>query len=685
VRPAVVLLAASLALVVGAGGRDGLITGWLSYGGDAARTGAIATPVSGARHWLVPLDGHVTSQPLVADDVPVPGATTVFVATSAGTISAFAPNGQVRWSADVGQHSRPCSQLTGYGVSGTPAIDPETHALYAADPFGRLHALDLATGKELDGWPVRVIADFDHEHVYGGLLVLRDHVYVPVAALCDNPSQGQVVRVSTQTRAVDRWIAVPRRLGGGGGIWGFGGLAYSARRDSLFVATGNALRGGRNVGRRFREWAGYGERLVELSPDLRVRASSHPRDVRQTADLDFSSSPVVFTPPGCRELVGAVNKNGTLYAWRADRVRVGPVWKVNLRSRRTLYPAVIGQPAYSPRHRALFVTTGSQLVKVGIGAGCRPRIAWRLRLAQLWQQGSPTVAGDLVWLSAAGEHRLLGVDARTGRIRRREPLGGDAYAAPAAVDGSLFVATFRGALHGFVGAGAVGDDGDASASFSDPEHGLVTRESGVYATDDGGATWRRAYPWPALRVLRASPSLAVLETGSFATRCGCRTHVRWSGDAGQSWRETRAVRGPFAGDGSALFWHDGRRVYRAAWPLRRSRVVARARGGRIVDLVAVPGGAAALITRRVRGQGWDRAPRVLLVRSGRVATLRLPPRRGAILVRSLEVAWPAIVVHARDFRPAAETAAELAWTSPNGGRTWQLPSAAGSGTRRPSR
>ena len=104
--------------------------------------------------------------------------------------------------------------------------------------------------------------------------------------------EGKVFRVGLATGAVSRWISVPFALGGGGGVWGWGGIAYSAGRDSLFVATGNAFRGGSNKGKRFREWAGYGEQLVELSQPLGARGD-HPEEVKEPRDLDFVGSPVL--------------------------------------------------------------------------------------------------------------------------------------------------------------------------------------------------------------------------------------------------------------------------------------------------------------------------------------------------------------------------------------------------------
>ena len=191
----------------------------------------------------------------------------------------------MRWRVELGQLERVCQQIDGYGVTGTPAVDPATHSLYLADAFGRIHSLDLATGAERPGWPVTVYTDFRRELVWGALTIVDGSVYFGTGSYCDRKMVGKVFRVQIATGAVSQWEVVPKRLGGGGGVWGWGGLAYSAARDSLYAVTGNAFEGGTNSGKRFREYAGYGERIVELGSDLRVRGSSHPRDIRQKNDL----------------------------------------------------------------------------------------------------------------------------------------------------------------------------------------------------------------------------------------------------------------------------------------------------------------------------------------------------------------------------------------------------------------
>jgi hypothetical protein len=307
-----------------------------------------------------------------------------------------------------------------------------------------LHALDLEDGDERSGWPVRVLGDSQREHVFGGLLVARDSVYVPAASYCDVPMEGKVVRVQTGNRRVSRWISVPFRLGGGGGIWGFGGPAFSRRQGSVFVATGNAYEGGENVRPRFREYAGYAERIVELSPSLQLRASNHPPEITAPKDLDFSSGPVLAQPRGCPELVAAISKTGRLYAWRADRVTDGQAWRMQLSPK-----SFVSQPAWSPRHRSFYVTTGNVVARVAITESCRPRLVWS-RKSQ-YAQGSPTVAGRLVWFGRYfGRGYLTAVDAKTGRVRRNLFVKGTPLSAPTVLDGSLYAATFDGWVYGFL-------------------------------------------------------------------------------------------------------------------------------------------------------------------------------------------------------------------------------------------
>jgi hypothetical protein len=422
------LALAVVAALVGTLGASGSVastpvSGWITFGNGIGRSsdagGAVKS--TGAR-WAVKLPGHITSQPIVVRSAAGTGRATVYAATSAGVVQAFSDTGRELWRVQVGRIAdHPCKQLDGYGVTGTPVADRVTHYLYVADALGRLHALSLDSGKERPGWPVRLYSDVRQELVWGALTVVGYSLYLGTGSYCDAPMVGHVIRVNLLTRAVSRWAVVPEARGGGGGIWGWGGLAYSSSRRSLLAVTGNAFRGGTNDGDAFREWEPYGEHLVELTPSLRVRSANHPADVNTPDDLDFVGSPVVVTRPGCREQVVALNKNGRVYAWETKRIAAGTVWQVRLAGADPAHP-LITQAAYSAALRALYVTTGKGLVKIALTAGCKGRVAWTRKLGVI--NSTPTVAGGTVW--AVGWHTgavLEGVDGRTGKVVARRALG----------------------------------------------------------------------------------------------------------------------------------------------------------------------------------------------------------------------------------------------------------------------
>lgn len=417
---------------------------WLGYGFDAARTGS-APPQAMPRRlrlaWTARLGGRITSQVLVS-------GTTVVAATSRGTVYALDLRGRERWHLRLGRVATTCPQLDGFGVTGTPAIDGATTTLFVADAFGRLHALDLTTGRERAGWPLTLFDDPQRELVWGALALVGGAVYVPTGSICDRPIEGKVIRVEPVTRALSAWIAVPFSLGGGGGIWGWGGVAYDARHDALLVVTGNALRGGTNVGAGFTEAAGYGEQLVALDRDLRVRAASHPRDIAAPLDLDFVGSPVLGTKPGCGDVVAAANKNGSVYAWRTDAIADGPLWAVVLPGRAGL--PLISQPAWAAATGSFVVAAPARLTRLDLTPACGVSIRWS-RAAGGLANSSPTISGRTIWYVRNGPTRaaLQAVDLLTGRVKASAPLPHAGFVAPTVVGSRLYVPTMGGELEAF--------------------------------------------------------------------------------------------------------------------------------------------------------------------------------------------------------------------------------------------
>lgn len=668
------LLAFGVLLLVGSawGAAPAPTGGWLTFGGDVTRPGIAPSVASVSKAWFTPLPGMVTTQPIVVPSMPRAGTQTVYVATAAGFVYALAPNGYVRWRADLGRQLNSCPQIPdGWGVTGTPVADPASHTLYVVDAFGRLHALDLATGHEHSGWPIVIYRNYPHELDWGALTLVDGSIYVPVGSFCDQPPmQGKLIRVEIATKQVTRWISSPNAIGGGGSVWGWGGASYSQTTDSLYVGTGNTFEGGTNTGEKFDQQAGYGVQLVRLSPDLKVVASSKPT-FPTFDDNGFVGAPVIADLQDCGELVAAQTKSGTFLGWRADDIGSGPVWQIQVQPANPATP-LLTEPAWSATLRSFFVTTWTSLIRLQIGADCKAKVVWKQPLGQATLEGSPTVAGNTVWLSVSNEDSgLVAYNAKTGTKIKKIPVGGISFTPPTIVGNTIYM----GAVHGFSTSAFPSSSGAASAiegyrSASDAKHVWESRENGVYATDDGGKHWRRIYPHPAVRVVRTSPTAGVIAVGSPAPACNCTTTRLWTADGGRTWRETKLIGPGFEGAGASLFWWNENGLFKVdRWPpaaaLRSHRVATLA--GSIVDDARVPGGIAALVDRRTA------APQVVVVRSGNAKSVTLPAAGATAVPRSISASWPNITVTGHSYgSPDADPDPVVTWRSHDGGATWSL-------------
>ena len=420
-------------------------------------------------------------------------------------------------------------------------------------------------------------------------------------------------------------------------------------------------------GRGFDESAGYGEHLVQLTRDLQVVAADHPASVTGTDDVDFVGSPVIFTPAGCDEVVAAVNKNGHLFLWHAASIADGPFADVPVQPSSVARP-LLTQPAYDGATRSLYVATFTALVRVSLTSCDSAVVDWKETFPNATLQGSPTVAGPTVWIALSGAPaRLRGYDARTGRLEYNGAFGGMSFAPPSVFGGRLY----EGARHGFaVSRPATSSTGPLSAlrayrSFAGARDGWQSRENGVFSTSNGGKTWRRIYPADAERVLRLSALDGVISVGEPGP-CNCEQRQLWTGDGGRSWHETKALSASFTGSASTVYTWTGTAIRRAAWPPVRSKPLA-SFAEQIADAAPVPGGVVVLLT--AAGKNWDNTARLALIRGGSVTSLLLPMEDGRVTARSLQVAWPTVVV--RTYLYTDEGRRTVRWRSTNGGRTWR--------------
>src|SRR5690242_14837943 len=114
--------------------------------------------------------------------------------------------------------------------------------------------------------------------------------------------------------------------------------------------------------------------MVTLDPLSLAIGHAH-QEGTPNSDMDFATSPVIFHDARGRALVGAVHKNGILYAYALNDVGAGAVWQRDVGGMVGLLPAydpAAGEGgtvfAVGARVHALDPTTGAERwVSPGLG------------------------------------------------------------------------------------------------------------------------------------------------------------------------------------------------------------------------------------------------------------------------------------------------------------------------------
>jgi outer membrane protein assembly factor BamB len=450
----------------------GQASDWLTVDQNPARTGAApsettispTTAAGLAPIWSAPVDGKVTAQPLYAKGVQVAGAAhdVVVASTSNNSVYAIDANtGSVLWQRNLGAESDNCAIPGGFGVTGAPVVDRLHGRVYAVADDGSLHSLSLSDGSDAAP-PLALVANPATNKVWGGLNLIGSTLYVASASDgCDTaPWRGQIYRLDVSgfspqllgSFAVVPSIAAPN---GGGGIWGYGGVAADASTGNILAATGADSN---------ETYTPYGDRMVALGSTLNVLGSFGPPEPSSfpcagaPCDLDFGATPAVFQPSGCPTLVAAGNKNGNLYLFKESDLAASaaPLQTLTLNADNDWLGSggVGGVPAYWPAGRMLFVTdagpgvagVSAGIVALNVLSNCTLQVAWSAPLGGNTQPNStPTVANGVVFVGVGNGGAVYAFNAQTGAaLWNSGGSGGATYAAPTVADGKLFVGSWNG-------------------------------------------------------------------------------------------------------------------------------------------------------------------------------------------------------------------------------------------------
>lgn len=419
------------------------------------------------RLWSVPLDGKITAQPLYAGKVTVAGVTrnVIVAATDADSLYAVdAETGAVLWHDNFGPDTLTAGSIWaipgGLGIIASPVIDRQDGRIYTVSDDGKLRVISLEDGAE--ALPaIQVIVEPATNRVWGALQLFDGYLYISTGSDGGDtsPWRGGVYQVDVTGSApvlVKHWVATPDipEPGGGGGIWGYGGVSIDTANGHVYAATGDNEKG---------EYSEYADSIVALDPNLEVLGSYHPSNPKTftcgaaPCDLDMASTPLVFKPSGCPAMVAAGSKNGNLYVMLESELEAGEeplqTLTLNVPSDEPGKGGVVGVPAYWPAGGMLFITdsgagTGgvaAGVVGLSVQSNCTLKVAWSHQFSETGSPNStPTIADGIVYVGV-GTGSVEAFDASTGnQLWSSGGIGGAVYAAPILAGGHLYAGSWDG-------------------------------------------------------------------------------------------------------------------------------------------------------------------------------------------------------------------------------------------------
>ena len=364
-------VALALACTVPAQAQDSAVgpASVLTQHNDNARTGAnlrettLTTanvkPDTFGKLFTRTVDGYLYAQPLYVPNLPVPGQgihNVVLLATAHDSVYCFdaddpkaaEPLWQVSLgtpvpAAEVYDPNDPrgwTDMLVDIGITSTPVIALASHTIYVETKtkegstyVQRLHALDIATGKERTGSPVVIQAKVKGSGDGGdgstvtfnpvkqlqrpGLLLSNGVVYLAFGSHADNPPfHGWILGYDAQTlRQVSVFNTAPD--GSDAAIWQAGMGMASDGAGNVYAMTGNgtftANTGGKD----------YGDTMLKLRPTVHGLVvadyfTPHDQDALSAADQDLGGSGPMLIPNS--NLIVGGGKNAFLYVVRRDRM-----------------------------------------------------------------------------------------------------------------------------------------------------------------------------------------------------------------------------------------------------------------------------------------------------------------------------------------------------------------------------
>lgn len=346
-----------------------------------------------------------------------------------------ANTGEILWQQFVGIAPSPDqdSCFPGIGVAGQVVVD--RGIVYVPGGDSTLYGLDQQTGEIR--WKVPLADPASGAFLWSSITKAGDYLYLGIASLADCPlAQGALVRFDLRDplKAVYKYLIPDEEVGAG--IWST--PAYDAETDTVYVTTGTGKQNAHSL-----QW---GSALLAIDgTTLEIKAYYLLPTHSVEEDIEWGSSPTVFTTPGGRKLVAATGKDGGLYVLHATTLAV--VW-VSQIAVGCICPECgcgsLSTPAYDGRY--LYVGAGvsaPELYEDGSVYAFNPdtgQMVWGLPIFGT-VIAPMTVANGMVFASTTKGLKVF--DSATGTMLFTEARGG-IYSQPIVSNGLVYCTYVRG-------------------------------------------------------------------------------------------------------------------------------------------------------------------------------------------------------------------------------------------------
>jgi polyvinyl alcohol dehydrogenase (cytochrome) len=422
---------------------------WLGYmfGSDRSNynpTETTINPTTASQlklHWIVPGNGRVFSQPVIANGL-------IYWGPGDGFEHATDLNGHQVWMDNLGASQTLCSNTPNYknGVLDTATVasvmlgGKRTSVLYVAGGNGIFYALNAATGAII--WHILLGTPPAH-FLWSSPMLYNGMVYEGVSSMDDCPLvQGKLVQMDASTGVITHTFnTVPNRCLGGS-IWSSPTIDTAA--GIVYVSTGNS--GSCSTAEP------YAPALIKLrASDLSVLDAWKVPPKDQVGDSDFGATPTLFDAmiAGVKiPMVGTMNKNGIYYAFNRIAIGRGPVWTSHAGGRFPVAPSAWdGKYLYlGGRHTKL-----QGMSCVGTFQALDPATGtylWRLCLNFGAVDGAITVVPGVAIVPDGTA--FLAIATEDGRTLFRYSDNRARFLGPASVsNGVLYIGSYTGGLYAF--------------------------------------------------------------------------------------------------------------------------------------------------------------------------------------------------------------------------------------------